>query len=222
MTDIPEILRLLDREIWLVTAAAGDRRAGLIATFVNQASIVPEAPRMLIGIAKQHHTWQLIEASRAFTLQLLDESHLDWVWRFGLHSGRTLDKFEGLPALSPVAWMKCRVETSLDTGDRTIYVGEVTDAKLEKATPPLTMNFLLQRAPPERMRELRDGMTRDADELSRLIHDRILVFLRGADGRSFTTCTAGRRRCAPRGLAKITYTGGAIDPSGDRAAHRLR
>ena len=172
MPDINDILRLVDRELWLVTAADQDRMGGLIATFVNQASIVPAAPRMLVGIARQHHTWQLIESSRAFTLHLLDESHLDWVWRFGLQTGHTTDKFAGLdvirgPAGSPrlagvVAWLECRVETSMDSGDRTIYLAEVRDARLENATPPLTLKRLLQLAPPERLRELRDGMVRDA------------------------------------------------------------
>ncbi|MSQ95363.1 MAG: flavin reductase family protein [Gemmataceae bacterium] len=162
MPDINNILRLLDREIWLVTAAHQEHRGGLIATFVNQASIVPEAPRMLVGIAKQHRTWGLIEASRAFTLQLLDESHLDWVWRFGLASGHGGDKFVGMPALNPVASLECRVETSLDTGDRTIYVAEVTSGLLIKDTPALTMKRLLQLAPPERLQELRAGMMRDA------------------------------------------------------------
>jgi flavin reductase (DIM6/NTAB) family NADH-FMN oxidoreductase RutF len=162
MSDINDILRLIDREIWLVSAEYEDRRGGLIATFVNQASIVPEAPRMLVGIAKQHHTWGLIEASRAFTVHLLDETHLDWVWRFGLHSGHAGDKFAGLPELKAVAWLKCRVETSLDTGDRTIYLAEVLEGKLEKQTPPLTLKRMLQLAPAERLKELRDGMTRDA------------------------------------------------------------
>src|SRR5207237_5109603 len=120
-------------------------------------------PGMLVGLANQHHTYGLIEASRAFTLHLLDESHLDWVWRFGLQSGHAADKFAGLPELDAVAWMKCRVETSLDTGDRTIYLAEVLDAKLEKSTPPLTLKRLLQLAPPERLRELRAGMARDAE-----------------------------------------------------------
>src|SRR5262249_31755911 len=116
MQDITNILRLIDREIWLVTAAHEERRAGLVATFVNAAQTVPPAPRMLAGIAKQHHTYGIIETSRAFTLHLLDESNLDWVWRFGLHSGHTTDKFAGLPELTgALAWMKCRVETSLDT-----------------------------------------------------------------------------------------------------------
>jgi flavin reductase (DIM6/NTAB) family NADH-FMN oxidoreductase RutF len=164
MPDITNILRQIDREIWLVTADHDGRRGGLIATFVSQASIVAEAPRMLIGIAKQHHTWTLIEASRAFTLHLIDESHLDWVWRFGLQSGHAVDKLAGMPEiLDVVAWMKCRVETSLDTGDRTVYLAEVIDARLEKQARPLTMNRVLELAPPEKLREMRDGMVRDIE-----------------------------------------------------------
>ena len=162
MPDINDILRLPDRELWLVTAEHAGRRGGLIATFVSNASIVPELPRMLVGIAKQHHTHGLIEASRAFTLHLLDESHLEWVWRFGLRSGHEGDKFVAMPELNPVAWMKCRVETSMDTGDRTVYLAEVLEGNLEKQTPLLTLKRLLQVAPPERLRELRDGMARDA------------------------------------------------------------
>src|SRR5205823_8713209 len=81
---------------------------------------------------------------------------------FGLQSGHNADKFVNLPPFDPVAWLNCRVETSLDTGDRTIYLAEVLDGKLEKQTPPLTLKRLLQLAPPERLGELRDGMTRDA------------------------------------------------------------
>src|SRR6185295_15020482 len=99
MSDISNILRLIDRELWLVTAEHQGRRGGLIATFVSNASIVPEAPRMIVGIAKQHHTHGLIEASGAFTLHLLDESHIELVWRFGLKTGRDADKFADLPPI---------------------------------------------------------------------------------------------------------------------------
>src|SRR5438045_1414450 len=97
---IAGLFAALDREVWLVTAAAGGRRGGLIATFVNQASIVPDLPRVVIGLARQHHTWELVEASGAFALHLLGEEHLDLVWRFGLPSGRIVDK---LADLSPAA-----------------------------------------------------------------------------------------------------------------------
>ncbi len=163
MPDITNIIRLLDREIWLVTATHDSRRAGMIATFVSHASIVPESPRMLIGIAKQHHTWSVIEASRAFTLHLLDEKQIELVWLFGLQTGHAVDKFAGLaPIDAGVAVLDCRVETALDTGDRTVYLAEVVDARACKSTTPLTMKRVLQLAPPERLRELRERLERDA------------------------------------------------------------
>jgi len=160
-----------DRELWLLTAAAGSRRGGLIATFVNQASIVPDLPRVVAGIAKQHHTWQLIEASGAFALHLLGEEHLDWVWRFGLRSGRDLDKFESLSTTtaatgSPIVtdalgWLDFRVESRMDSGDRTIYLAAVLAGEVTRGGTPLTAQRMIQLAPPERLQELKEQMTHD-------------------------------------------------------------
>ncbi len=90
------LIARLDRELWLVTARDGERRSGLIATFVSPASIVPDVPRLLVGLAKSHLTWELVEASGAFGLHLLGQQHLEWVWRFGMSSGRDGDKFADL------------------------------------------------------------------------------------------------------------------------------
>ena len=163
----------LDRELWLVTSRAGDRRGGLIATFVSEASIVPDLPRLVVGLARQHHTWELVEASGAFALHLLGEDQLDWVWRFGLKSGRSGDKFEGLAVRSAatgspvlagaVGWLDCRVEARLDTGDRTIYLAEVVHSEVTHFAPPLTLKRLVQLAPADRLRELKRQRHLDAD-----------------------------------------------------------
>jgi flavin reductase (DIM6/NTAB) family NADH-FMN oxidoreductase RutF len=139
VANMSAIERALDRELWIVTASDGIHKAGLVATHVNIASIVTELPRVLIGIAHQHRTWDLIEASGAFALHLLDEDHLDWTLRFGLQSSRDVDKFDGLehgpgPSGSPIltdaaGWLDCRVEARLETGDRTIYLAEVVAAR---------------------------------------------------------------------------------------------
>ena len=154
----------IDRELWVVTAAAWGRRGGLIATFVSQASIVPEMPRVLVGLAKHHHSWQLVEKSRAFALHLIGEDQLDWVWRFGLRSGRDGDKLDGLtietgPTGSPIltdapGWLDCRVEKSIDTGDRTIYLAEVVASRLSSDRALLTVAQLRQRADAERRVEM--------------------------------------------------------------------
>jgi flavin reductase (DIM6/NTAB) family NADH-FMN oxidoreductase RutF len=171
-TAVATLFACLDRELWLVTAQAGGRRGGCIATFVSQASIVPELPRMLLGVARQHYTWELIEASGAFALHLFGEDRLDWVWRFGLDSGRGRDKLEGLrleasgtaaPLLEDaLGWLDCRVEARLDTGDRTVYLAEVVGCRVSGAAAPLTFRRLLQLAPPERARELKRSLQEDS------------------------------------------------------------
>ncbi|HEV3006792.1 MAG TPA: flavin reductase family protein [Pirellulales bacterium] len=167
-----ELFARSDRELWLVTAQAGSRRGGLIATFVSHASLVPELPRVLIAVALQHHTWELIESSGAFGLHLIGEEQLDWVWQFGLQSGRDTDKLAGLtfetavtgsPLLSTaLGWLDCRVEARLDTGDRTAYLAQVVAARTIRDAPPLTFQRLLQLAPEERRNELRAARQRDA------------------------------------------------------------
>lgn len=172
-----EVFGLLDPPLWLVTAQAGGLRGGLIATFVNQASIVPGSPRVVVGLARQHHTWRLVNESACFALHLLGEEQLEWVWRFGLASGNDwagtghADKFAGLDVRqsslgnplvegSP-AWLDCRVETRLETGDRTVFLGAVADGRIEQRITPLTMGRMIQLAPKEKLQELKRLMERD-------------------------------------------------------------
>jgi flavin reductase (DIM6/NTAB) family NADH-FMN oxidoreductase RutF len=169
---VAEILGRLDRELWVVTAQAGSRRGGLIATFVSSASLVTDLPRMLVGLAKQHYTWELIEESGAFALHLFAEEQIDWVWRFGLASGRAADKLDGLtvsdgatgsPLLTQaVAWLDCRVEARLDTGDRTVYLAEVVDGALLRSAVPLSVQRLLQLAPADQRTALKEAVLHDA------------------------------------------------------------
>ncbi len=172
MTSSNTLFAQLDRELWLVTAAVGEQRGGLIATFVNQASIVPEQPRVVVGIAKHHYTWGLIAASGALALHLLGEEHLEWVWRFGLTSGHAGDKFAGLVTRtagtgSPIvsgapAWLDCRVEATLDTGDRTVFLAEVLEGNITSAGQLLRVRRMVELAPSEKLAALKEQMARDA------------------------------------------------------------
>jgi flavin reductase (DIM6/NTAB) family NADH-FMN oxidoreductase RutF len=172
LAHIANVFASLDRELWLVTARTGASRGGLIATSVSQASIVPDLPRVVVGVARQHYTHDLIESSGSFALQLLGEEHLDWVWRFGLESGRGRDKLAGLTLAekatgSPVltdalAWLDCRVEARLDTGDRTIYLAEVLDGATLGLGPALTFQRILQRAPADKLQKLKESLAQDS------------------------------------------------------------
>jgi flavin reductase (DIM6/NTAB) family NADH-FMN oxidoreductase RutF len=170
-TGIVALLALPDPVLWVVTAQSGQRRGGLIATNVTSVSIVPELPRMLVALARQHHTWELVEASHAFALHLIGEERVDLVWRFGLASGRDGDKLAGLAVRtattgSPIlegalGWLDCRVEARLETGDRTVYVAEVLDGDLARQATPLTMKRMLELAPTEKKQALREQLAHD-------------------------------------------------------------
>jgi flavin reductase (DIM6/NTAB) family NADH-FMN oxidoreductase RutF len=164
---LPEVHRLfekIDRPLWLVTSAADQVYGGLIATFVFNASLIPAVPRPILAIAKQHHTWKVIEQSGRVALHLLAPDNLDLVWRFGLASGTTVDRFAGLtfvrgefgcPLLpQTLCGFECEVVTSLDIGDRTIFAARVASASFYREGDPLTTNQLRELADPARAEEL--------------------------------------------------------------------
>jgi flavin reductase (DIM6/NTAB) family NADH-FMN oxidoreductase RutF len=163
---------MMNRELWLVTSQAHGQRGGLIATFVSQASIVPTHPRVLVGLAKHHHTWGLVMTSKVFTLHLLGEDQVKWVWQFGLRSGKDEDKFAGVDIgtssvgcplfKEAIAWLDCRVEATMATGDRTIFLAAVVDGGINRSGPALTMQRLINLAPKEKLAELREKQILDA------------------------------------------------------------
>ena len=168
---ISAVFHLYDPPLWLVTAAHAGRRGGLIATSAMRASIVAEQPRMLVAIARQHHTWGLIQGSGGFALQLLAASDLDAVWRFGLQSGHQQDKFATLPermtpAGNPLypgcaAWLDCRVEDAMDTGDRSVYLAAITSGRSVVDRPLMSVATLLRDAPHDRRLALDQQYARD-------------------------------------------------------------
>jgi len=170
-TPAGELFGALDHEVWIVTSAVGRRRGGLVATFVNQASISSAAPRVLIGVGTRHHTHALIEDSGCLALHLIDEAGADLAARFARASGRDIDKLAGIdwtpgktgaPILAPtIGWLEARTEAALDVGDRTIWVAEVVAAAVPRARP-LTARRLFELLSDEDRAALRADFASDA------------------------------------------------------------
>lgn len=135
---IDSVLRLVDRELWIVTAAAGGRRGGLVATWVAAASIDPQRPVLLAGLAPNHFTSELVQASGAFGVHLLRPDQVELAWSFARDSGRARDKLAGLETISAttgapiladcLAWCDCRVFARYDAGDRLYFWADVVAA----------------------------------------------------------------------------------------------
>jgi flavin reductase (DIM6/NTAB) family NADH-FMN oxidoreductase RutF len=162
---------LVDPALWLVTSAHGGDHGGLIATFVTNASLAPEEPRVVIGIAKHHFTWELIDRSKSFSLHLVDQTRVEWVRRFGLTSGRDSDKFVGLnpktaangcPLFTDaIFWSECNVEASFDIGDRTLFLGRVTNCGKGSNGRSLRMSEMLKSLTDQDRKENEQRLARD-------------------------------------------------------------
>lgn len=134
-SQIDVALRLVDRELWIITAAHENHRGGLLATWVSAASIDPERPILLAGIGPNHFTAELVQASRAFAAHLLRPDQIELAWNFAKGSGRDRDKLAGLevqthetaaPILTNcLAWFDCRVFAHYNAGDRLFFWADI-------------------------------------------------------------------------------------------------
>lgn len=115
-----------------------------IAWFM-QTSLEPKY--LAISIGKTHFSHGLICDSNEFVLCLPSVEQIDAVLYCGTHSGRNVDKFmeTGLKKLkakyvkaplidNSVACFECKVVNKLETGDHTIFVGEILAAYVSDAT----------------------------------------------------------------------------------------
>jgi len=173
---IDAVFRLVDREIWVVTAATSDRRSGLTATWVSQASIDAARPLVLIGLAPHHYTAEIVDVSGAFALHLLTSEQSDTAWGFANGSGRDRDKFSGLrtrvgatgsPLIEPcLAWLECKVYARLATADRNYYwsdvvAGDVTSPDAATGDRPLTEKHFIEQVSDEQRSHLKASRHRD-------------------------------------------------------------
>jgi tRNA(Arg) A34 adenosine deaminase TadA/flavin reductase (DIM6/NTAB) family NADH-FMN oxidoreductase RutF len=154
-----------DPAVYLVSARAGAERAGMIASWVTQATLAVERPRVLAVISVATRTRRLIEASGRFALQLLDEGQAGVVARFALPAPEGLDKWEGFDAgrtragLPLVAggcgFAECAVVDRLHTGDRVVYLADVVEERVTAGRSPLRERAALAGQPPEAAEALR-------------------------------------------------------------------
>lgn len=131
--------------VYVVSTVHDGRVNALTAAWVARASFVP--PLLTVSIGKTRFSHDMIMGSGVFAVNVLGPEDIGAGRHFGLKTGRKTDKFEGMeyetkatgsPVLKDcLAWLDCRVVSSMDAGDHTIFLGEVLDAgvKREASTP---------------------------------------------------------------------------------------
>lgn len=122
----------VDYPMYVVTAAAGDERAGCLVGFTTQCSIDP--PRFLACLSKANHTYRVGQRASVLAVHLLAADDSATAELFGSETGDEIDKFarcawsagvDGVPVLDgALAWFAGRVVDRVDLGD---HVGHVLE-----------------------------------------------------------------------------------------------
>lgn len=140
-----EAFKTIHNGVFVITTKEGDRVNGMTAAWVTRTSFDP--PLVAVSVGKSRYSHELIGKSGVFAVNVLSEGQVGQGKFFGFRSGRNTDKFKGVeydsaatgsPILKDIsAYLDCRVVGSLETGDHTIFVGEVVDSRAHGGRPPL-------------------------------------------------------------------------------------
>jgi len=113
-----------------------------------------DPPMVAVSIGHERYSHKLISETREFVVAFPSEGMEDAIMFCGTRSGRDVDKFKAT-GLTPVKAkyvkppligeaavnMECKVVASLDTGDHTIFVGEILTAYVSEEDKPVLFNM---------------------------------------------------------------------------------
>ena len=145
--------------LFVLTAREGEKDNGCI---INTAQLLTDTPkRITIAVNKQNLTHDMILRTGVFNVSVLTEKVPFKVFQhFGFQSGRDTDKFAGwqgprsanglcyLPEYTN-ALLSGRVISTADYGTHTLFVAEVTEARILSEEPSVTYSYYFQHIKPK-------------------------------------------------------------------------
>ena len=138
--------------LYLCFAREGEKDNGCV---INTASLLTDTPKTVnVSINKQNHTHDMILRTGVFNLSVLTEkTAFDTVRNFGFVSGRETDKCSGRTDLARAengvlyytdtanTVISCRVKEAVDCGTHTMFIAEVTEARVLSKEPSATYAY---------------------------------------------------------------------------------
>ncbi len=150
--DLDAFIRLTYGVQVLTTRADGQDNGCIINTAVQQSACDPK--KVTISVIKQNHTCDMILKSGVFNVSILtEEAPFSLFQHFGFQSGRDVDKFAGceqdartangvryIPKYTN-AVLSCRVTEVKDLETSTLFVADVTEARVLSGAPSCTYAY---------------------------------------------------------------------------------
>lgn len=135
--------------ITVVTAAFEGMKHGMTVSSFTSVSLEP--PQVLISLAQNTRTHDLIMRSRSYGINLLSDQQKEVSDRFAgripddenrLNQVETFKMKSNIPFIKGgMAFFECKVVTTIGSGTHTIFIAEVTDVLVEENTPSPLIYF---------------------------------------------------------------------------------
>ena len=129
---------------------------------INTAMQLTDTPAQIaVAVNKQNYTHDMVKNTGVFNLSVLSQDAVFWVFQhYGFQSGRDVDKFANLPdartenGLRYVqgctnAVISGKVVSTVDCGTHTLFIAEVTDAKILSEEPSVTYQYYFDHIKPK-------------------------------------------------------------------------
>lgn len=137
--------------VYLITVASAEGYNGMIASWVTQCSHEP--PLVAVAIRKNRLAHQQILKSGAFCINVLPKESVDLIRQFKIADWKK--KFDsinhklsssGLPVLDDcVGYLDFSLESTIDTGDHTLFIGRIKAGSIIKAAETITLSTAIYR-----------------------------------------------------------------------------
>jgi len=136
-------LRMIPYGLYVLTAAdtSGARVAAATVNWVTQVAFEP--PLVVVGVKVDSHAHPLIKETKAFALNVLGKGQQAMAFTFFKPAEVSGDTVSGQPFRrgttgAPIlnntaAFVECVLETTVEQGDHSIFVGRVVEAGVAKA-----------------------------------------------------------------------------------------
>jgi flavin reductase (DIM6/NTAB) family NADH-FMN oxidoreductase RutF len=142
--DLRALMRRFPSGVAVVTVDAEGERLGL--TVGTLVSLSLEPPLVGISVAREAALHELLRVAGGFAVSLLAAGQEAVAQHFARgvppiahwHGVAHREGARGAPLLEDaLGWLECRVSAELETGDHTLFAGEVLECELGAAQPPL-------------------------------------------------------------------------------------
>ena len=145
-SNFDSVLGRVTSGIYILTAGAGDRATGMLASWVMQAGFEP--PTVSVAVKLGRYVEQWLTAGEPFVLNVVAEKQFDLLKHFGSGFDMGEPAFEGVaidhcprgvPILSDcLGYLECEPASHVDSGDHRIFLAKVVRGGLQQDAEPMT------------------------------------------------------------------------------------